>query len=79
MPGKVKGVFYSADLSEKKPPRSFPLRHQKFCLQPIALDVQMEEIQQACGKRSGVIAVCDEGFAKKLSALAQQRTGQKHS
>ena len=76
--GKVKGVFYSADLSEKSR-KELSFAAQKFCLQPIALDVQMEEIQQACGKRSGVIAVCDEGFAKKLSALAQQRTGQKHS
>ena len=76
--GKVKGVFCSADLSEKSR-KELSFAAQKFCLQPIALDVQMEEIQQACGKRSGVIAVCDEGFAKKLSALAQQRTGQKHS
>ena len=75
--GKVKGVF-CADLSEKSR-KELSFAAQKFCLQPIALDVQMEEIQQACGKRSGVIAVCDEGFAKKLSALAQQRTGQKHS
>lgn len=32
--GKVKGVFYSADLSEKAA-RSFPLRHKNFACSPL--------------------------------------------
>lgn len=36
----------------------------------------MDEIEAAVGKRAGVIAVNDEGFAKKLLALnAQERGG----
>ena len=38
----------------------------------------MDEIGTALGKRSGIIAVCDGGFAgklKELLAFAGQRTG----
>lgn len=76
--GRVKAVFFSSDLSEKSC-KELCFAAQKYRLQPLQLDVQMEEVQHACGKRSGIFALCDEGFAKKLSALAQQRTGQKHS
>lgn len=70
--GKVKGVFFSADLSAKSR-KELIFAAQKYHFTPSLLDVQMEEIGRACGKRSGVIAVCDDGFAKKLQSLSQMQ------
>ena len=68
--GKSKGVFCTADLSEKSR-KELAFTAQKYGMQPVVLAVTMDQVQHACGKRSGVIALCDEGFSKKLSELAQ--------
>ena len=52
-------------------PKNFAFTAQKYGMQPVVLAVTMDQVQHACGKRSGVIALCDEGFSKKLSELAQ--------
>lgn len=68
--GKGKGVFCTADLSEKSR-KELGFTAQKYGMQPVVLAVTMDQVQHACGKRSGVIALCDESFAKKLSELAK--------
>lgn len=68
--GKGKGVFCTADLSEKSR-KELSFTAQKYGMQPVVLAVTMDQVQHACGKRSGVIALCDEGFSKKLSQLSQ--------
>lgn len=77
--GKGKGRFLQRRPFRKKPQGAFLCGTKNFACSPLLWMYRWRRSRQACGKRSGVIAVCDEGFAKKLSALAQQRTGQKHS
>ncbi len=67
--GSVKGLFYSADLSEKSK-KELCFIGEKNQIQPIELQVTMEEIFHVCGKRSGVIALTDEGFAKKIASVS---------
>lgn len=69
--GRAKGVFLTADASEKtkKEVRFFctqadvPVRETCFT---------MGDIQQAVGRKAGVLAVCDKGFADRLMELSQE-------
>lgn len=38
----------------------------KYSVEVYDVGTDMDEIKRALGKRSGIIAVCDEGFAKKI-------------
>ena len=67
----AKGVFYTEDLSEKSR-KELCFVAQQHGMQPYQLRVTMEEVFHFCTKRSGVIALSDEGFAKKLVALAEK-------
>lgn len=63
--GKAAAVFAAEDLSEKS------LKEVKFvcgsCQVPLyALAEDMDSIAQGTGKRSGIIAVTDSGFAKAI-------------
>ena len=73
--GEVRGVFYSTDLSEKSR-KELCFTAQKHQMEPLPLAVTMEH---ACGKRSGVIALSDQGFAKKLCELSRAAQLQEQS
>ncbi len=68
--GHVEGLFYSSDLSEKSR-KELCFIAQKHQLEPMMLDITMDEMLHACGKRSGVIALADKGFAKKIASYAK--------
>lgn len=66
--GRARCVFITADASEKtrKEVRFFCERNGV----PMAeTAVTMEEIQRAVGRKAGVLAVCDAGFAGRLMEL----------
>jgi ribosomal protein L7Ae-like RNA K-turn-binding protein len=62
-------VFVTADASEKTKKEV-----RFFCTQAdvpmMETAVTMQQMQQALGRRAGVLAICDTGFAEKLMALA---------
>lgn len=70
--GTVKGLFYSADLSEKSK-KELHFIGAKAQIEPLELSVSMEEVSTVCGKRSGVIALTDEGFAKKIASFSKTK------
>lgn len=76
--GEVRGVFYSTDLSEKSR-KELCFTAQKHQMEPLPLAVTMEQVEHACGKRSGVIALSDQGFAKKLCELSRAAQLQEQS
>lgn len=64
--GSAKGVFVADDLSEKS------LKEARFVcgrngIKLYALGMSMDEIAQGLGKRTGLIAVTDAGFAKSCA------------
>lgn len=68
--GEARAVFTALDLSEKS------LREIRFCCAKNAVPVYklgmtMEQIAVALGKRTGIIAVTDAGFAKSLAKGAE--------
>ncbi|MGN0591651.1 MAG: L7Ae/L30e/S12e/Gadd45 family ribosomal protein [Ruminococcus sp.] len=69
--GRVHGVFVTADASEKTKKEV-----RFFCTKagvPLAETAyHMCDIQQAVGRKAGVLAVCDAGFAKRLMALTAE-------
>ena len=69
--GHIKGVFYTMDLSPKSA-KELCFESQKYGLAPLSLQISMEEVSHALGKRSGVIALTDEGFAKKIATYHVQ-------
>lgn len=72
--GKTKLLLLCNDLSEKS--RSKILRiTERTKTETIFLDISMNEVGMAIGKTSGIISVDDEGFAKKLIMLCEDKTG----
>ncbi|MGN0631232.1 MAG: L7Ae/L30e/S12e/Gadd45 family ribosomal protein [Ruminococcus sp.] len=66
---RAAGVFVTADAS----PRTKKEVHF-FCDKeniPVSeTELSMEDIQNAVGRKAGVLAVCDKGFAKRLMELS---------
>lgn len=69
--GNIKGIFYTQDLSPKSL-KELVFQTNKYGLTPYMLQVTMEEVSHALAKRSGVIALSDEGFAKKIATFCVQ-------
>ncbi len=68
--GGVKLVLLAADLSSKSQDSVLHICRQAEC--PTAhLPLNMDEIWFLVGKRSGILAVTDAAFAKKLSELLE--------
>ena len=44
----------------------------RFSLPHLKLDADMDQIDFAIGKRSGVLAVTEEGFSKKLAEICNE-------
>ncbi len=69
--GEAAAVFAASDLSAKS------LKEIKFScgkngVRLYALALDMQQIAAAVGKKSGIIAVTDGGFAKALAAKAEE-------
>lgn len=58
-------VIIAGDLSDKTK-KNVRFEAERSHVQCIETAFSMEEISAAIGKKSGVIAICDGGFAKKL-------------
>ncbi len=68
--GQAKLVLLAKDLSSKSRDSVLRICQQDGC--PAALlPLQMDEIWFLVGKRSGILAVTDAAFAKKLSELLE--------
>lgn len=70
--GRAKGVFVTADASEKTKKEV-----RFFCAQadvPVQeTGFSMSDIQQAVGRKAGVLSVCDKGFADRLMELLEEK------
>ena len=69
--GSVRLVVLAADLS---PRTADGIRRaaEEERLEVLELQASMDELGMALGKRTGLIAVNDAGFAKKIAALQQE-------
>lgn len=68
--GEAKAVFAASDLSDKS------LKEIRFCcakngVKIYRLDMTMSDIAEAMGKKTGILAVTDGGFAKSLAEGAE--------
>ena len=66
--GAVYLLMTAADLSPKTAKETAFLA-DKYAVPLLSLPVTMEELRSAMGKKTGVLAVTDEGFAKRLMEL----------
>lgn len=69
--GEARGVYAASDISEKT------LKEVKYVcakngVRLYAAGMDMQQIGDAVGKRTGILAVCDDGFNKKLSSLSEE-------
>ena len=71
---RTKLVLLSADLSEKTA-RSFRDEAEKAGVRAASLPTGMDAVQTALGRRAGVIAVNDGGFAQALLKLCAEDRG----
>ncbi len=69
--GRAAVVFVAGDASHrtKKEVRFFCNR-ENIPVKDINM-ITMDDIANAAGRRAGVIAVCDKGFAKRLTELSE--------
>ena len=63
--GSCSLMLTAADLSEKKK-KNVRFEAEKYGVPYVETTFTIEEISAAIGKKAGVIAICDGGFAKKL-------------
>lgn len=70
---KSKFVLFSSELS-KKTMRTVTETLDRENIHYIVTNVTMDEFSLILGKRSGIISVNDDNFAKKLSQLAKSNT-----
>lgn len=61
-------VILAADLSDKTK-KNVRFEAEKYHVSVLEPAFTMEEISAAIGKKAGVLAVCDRGFAEKLKQL----------
>lgn len=61
-------VILAADLSDKTK-KNVRFEAEKYHVSVLEPAFTMEEISAAIGKKAGVLAVCDRGFAEKLKYL----------
>lgn len=73
--GEAKAVFVTADLSAKSL-KEIRFSGAKTGIPVFRLSMTMDEIAAAIGKRTGIIAVTDSGFAKSLRNGAEDVSAQ---
>lgn len=72
--GRSRLLLLCNDLSERSRNRILRITERNKT-ETISLDISMNEVGMAIGKTSGIISVDDEGFAKKLVMLCEDKTG----
>lgn len=72
--GRTKLLLLCEDLSERSKSKILRIT-DRTKTQIIFLNISMNEVGMAIGKTSGIISVDDEGFAKKLVMLCEDKTG----
>lgn len=72
--GRSKLLILCNDLSERSKSKILKIT-ERTETRTIFLDISMNEVGMAIGKTSGIISVDDEGFAKKLVMLCEDKTG----
>lgn len=74
--GRTRAVFVTGDLAPRslKEIRFFcrPTEENSKGVQVIQMNIAMDEIAVQIGRRSGILAVTDAGFEKKLAALTEE-------
>lgn len=71
---RAKLVLLSADLS-RRTAEGIHAEAEKAGVQTAEIHAKMDEVEAALGKRAGVIAVNDTGFAKTLLKLGAEERG----
>lgn len=66
MSGEAKAVFAASDLSPKSL-KELRFNAAKYSIPLYQLQMDMEQIAMAMGKRTGILAVTDGGFAKSMA------------
>lgn len=66
--GTVHLLLTASDLSPKTA-KEVAFLAEKYAVPLLPMDTAMEEMKLAMGKKTGVLAVTDEGLAKRLSEL----------
>lgn len=67
--GRAKGIFITSDASPKTK-KEVMFFCTKYNVPVCEIGVAMDEIAKAVGRKAGVIAVCDDGFAKRFMELS---------
>ena len=66
---KAAGIILAADLSEKtKKELAYQLQKTNSKLKTVQIYATMDEIAEVLGKRTGIIAITDEGFFKAVTS-----------
>lgn len=67
--GRAEGIFVAKDISPKtKKEIEFFCEKQNVLV--CEIEFKMEDIANAVGRKAGVLAVCDKGFAKRLIEIS---------
>lgn len=76
--GKAKLVLLACDLSPKteKEIRFFAEKKSDQSVKIITTPLTLDEFYFGLGKKAGVFAICDEGFAKSLSQISDNSLSQ---
>lgn len=69
--GEAKAVFTASDLSQKSQ-KEIRFSCAKNGIRLYALGMDMQQVADAVGKRTGILAVTDGGFAKALAKNAAE-------
>ncbi len=64
-------LLLASDLSQKTA-KEVNFLATKENIEVLNLDKTMEEISKLIGKKTGIIGICDEGFAAKLTSLYKE-------
>lgn len=67
--GRAEGIFIAEDASSKTK-KEIVFFCTKQNVQVREVELKMEDIANAVGRKAGVLAVCDKGFAKRFIEIS---------
>ena len=67
--GRAEGIFVAKDISPKTK-KEIEFFCEKQNVPVCEIEFKMEDIAHAVGRKAGVLAVCDKGFAKRLIEIS---------
>lgn len=68
--GSAGCLLYTEDVSEKTR-KEVLFYAEKYRIPAVCVKLSMTDMQAAVGRKCGVMAVCDQGFAKALTDIAK--------